>query len=252
MEKDPTKRFSARVENYTKFRPGYPTAVLDYLRQDYQLNPASVIADIGSGTGISSELFLASGNKVFGVEPNDEMRKAAEENLASFQNFMSVNGKAEATTLAPRSVDFIVAGQSFHWFDRQECRKEFSRILKPGGYVVLLWNDRRQETSFSHAYEELLKTYAIDYEKIDHRLITKDVLKEFFGNADFDLRTFDHVQVHNRDGLKGRVLSCSYMPMPDHPRYEKMTVELDRLFERYHQNGVVRMQYQTLVYSGRL
>jgi len=252
METDPTKRFSARVENYIKYRPKYPEAVLDFLQAEMHLNPRSRIADIGSGTGISSELFLAAGHCVFGVEPNRDMKEAAEKRLSGYPDFISIDGSAEATSLPDRSVDFVVAGQAFHWFDRLKARKEFLRILQPSGWVVLMWNDRKQETSFSNAYERLLKRHAIDYHVIDHRLIQEEAFEEFFGGNDYRLKIFENQQVFDLEGLKGRVLSCSYMPLPDHPSYAPMIAALEDLFKRYHEDGFVIMDYQTLVYYGRL
>ncbi len=251
MNMDPLKRFSSRVENYTRYRPRYPQSVLEFLRSDLHLQRSSVIADIGSGTGISSELFLAAGNEVWGIEPNAEMRQAAERYLSHFPEFHSMDAKAEATGLPDHSVDFIIAGQAFHWFDRNECRTEFLRILRPRGWVVLLWNDRRQDTSFSNAYEKFLKTYAIDYEVVDHRLITEDVLKEFFGSREFHFKMFDNEQVFDFDGLMGRVLSCSYMPVEGHANYQRMIDAMNLLFQRFKEGGTVRMGYNTLMYYGR-
>jgi SAM-dependent methyltransferase len=197
-------------------------------------------------------MFLHNRNRVFGIEPNAEMKEAAEKNLASFSNFVSLSGKAESTTLQDHSVDFIVAGQAFHWFDREQSRNEFVRILKPNGFVVLLWNDRKQDTSFSNAYENLLKTFAIDYEVVDHRLITDEAFRKFFGGPHYGFKMFDNEQVFDLAGLKGRVLSCSYMPMPDHPRFNEMMAALEKLFDRFQQNGSVIMNYQTLMYYGHL
>src|SRR4051794_38465761 len=169
---DPTKRFSSRVEDYIKYRPSYPVEILDLLKKSYGLTSLNVVADIGSGTGISTELFLSNGNPVVGVEPNNEMRIAAERLLKAFPNFHSVSGTAEATTLDSSSFDFIVSGQAFHWFNREQARKEFVRILKPEGWVVLIWNDRKTDsTPFLEAYEQLLKTYGTDYEKVNHKQI---------------------------------------------------------------------------------
>ena len=162
----PTVRFSTRVENYVRYRPGYPDAVLAWLRAECDLTPAAVVADIGSGTGKLAELFLRNGNRVFGVEPNREMREAGEGMLAGFPNFVSVDGAAEATTLPAASVDFVTAGQAFHWFDRQTARREFARILKPGGWVVLVWNERRSDSPFLRDYEALLREFASEYEQV--------------------------------------------------------------------------------------
>jgi len=165
---DSTKRFSSRVENYIKYRPDYPPDILELLKGMCGLSGDSVIADIGSGTGILTELFLRNGNEVFGVEPNREMREAAERLLGKYPNFKSISGRAESTTLKVGSVDFITASQAFHWFDRKKARREFLRIIKPGGWTVLIWNERELVSPFARAYEHLLRTYATDYEEVNH------------------------------------------------------------------------------------
>ena len=248
---DSTKRFGGRVSYYTKYRPRYPGDVFEFMRSDLGLNANSTIADVGSGTGLSAEPFLKMGCKVFCVEPNSEMRTAAETVLSIYSKFVSVDGTAEQTGLSERSVDFVVAGQAFHWFDRVAARTEFRRILKPRGWIVLLWNDRRQDTSFANAYENLLKMHSVDYEVVDHRRITNDMLAEFFGNHDFGFRMFSNRQVLDLESLKGRVMSCSYMPELDSPGFEKMTKALSDLFQRFQENGTVTMEYNTLLYYGK-
>jgi len=171
-----TSRFSDRVENYVRYRPGYPAGALQLLQAECGLAPAHVVADIASGTGIWTRMLLENGNPVYGVEPNAEMRQAGERLLASFPNFTSVAGKAEATTLAGSSVDFVTAAQAAHWFDRESSRQEFARILRPGGWLVLLWNERVTDaTTFLRAYEQLLLTYGTDYELVRHERTTDAV-----------------------------------------------------------------------------
>jgi ubiquinone/menaquinone biosynthesis C-methylase UbiE len=158
--RDSTERFSSRVEHYVRYRPGYPPEVLELLKSECGLTADSVIADVASGTGIFTRLLLENGNRVFGVEPNDDMRRAGEEFLAGYPRFTSVAGTAEATTLADHSVDLVTAAQAAHWFNFEKARREFVRILKSGGWTVLLWNDRRIEaTAFLRDYEQLVLTY---------------------------------------------------------------------------------------------
>jgi SAM-dependent methyltransferase len=141
------ERFSTRVEDYISYRPGYPPEIIDELSKQCGLTPDSIIADIGSGTGKSSDPFVRNGNLVFGVEPNPGMRKAAEQIFQQFPRFKSVEGNAETTTLPDGSVDFVVAAQAFHWFDQAAFRLEAKRILKPEGWVVLFWNGRKLEST---------------------------------------------------------------------------------------------------------
>lgn len=215
------------------------------------MTPQSVIADIGSGTGKLTELFLGNGNHVFGVEPNREMREAGERFLKGNTNFTSVNATAEETTLPNGSVDFITAGQAFHWFDRKRCQAEFTRILKPGGWVVLIWNDRKTNaTPFLVEYEQLLQTYATDYSKVDHKQIDDGVVKEFFGYAPVK-RAFPSLQEFDYEGLKGRLLSSSYAPEPGQHRHNEMLRDLKTLFKAHQENGRVQFIYDTVVYCGK-
>jgi SAM-dependent methyltransferase len=251
--KNPTQRFSSRVENYIKFRPSYPATILDLLRREANLTENSIITDVGSGTGILTELFLKNGNTVFAVEPNREMREAAERLLRGYPSFHSVSGAAEATTLEPRSADIIVAGQTFHWFNREKTRREFVRILKPGGTVALIWNDRNTTARpFLSAYEEFLKTWGTDYEAVNHKQIDGSVISSFFGANGFRRATFPNEQVFDFDGLKGRLLSSSYAPEPGHPKFEPMMKTLREIFDQHQTNSRVTFEYDTAVYYGCL
>lgn len=251
---DPTHRFSNRVKNYVLYRPAYPSGVLDLLASKARLVPESVIADIGSGTGILTRLFLDNGNEVFAVEPNGDMRMAAEEDLAGRSGFHSVDGQAEATGLERESVDFIAAGQAFHWFDRDAARAEFARILTQRGWVVLIWNHRLAEASrFARDYEELLLTYGTDYKEVGHRnVVTSGELAVFFGHERFFSERLPNQQVFDWTGLRGRLLSSSYVPAPGEPRHEEMIEALEAIFRRHRQDGVVRFEYATEIYLGRL
>lgn len=250
---DPTQRFSTRVENYVKYRPHYPPAVLDTLRTACDLTPTSVIADIGSGTGILTELFLQNGNRVHAVEPNREMREAGEQLLQTYPHFTSVDGRAEATTLPAHSVDFVTAGQAFHWFDQEKARAEFQRILKPGGWVVLVWNDREVGgTPFLVAYEQLLQQYATDYEEVTNKQVNAEALTRFYGPSRYEMRTFSNAQSFDFEGLRGRLLSSSYTPLPGHPNHAPMMAALSNIFQPHQVDGQVAFKYTTQVFYGQL
>ncbi len=250
--RDPTQRFSSRVESYIKYRPGYPADMVDLLRDKCGFTSDSMVADIGSGTGILTELFLRNGNRVFAVEPNREMREAAERLLGQDPNFTSVSGTAETTTLKDRSVDFIAAGQAFHWFDREQSRREFVRILKSAGWTVLIWNERVVDSPFAKAYERLLRTYGTDYEEVNHKHTDAKALGPFFGANGYKRAGFPNRQVFDWEGLKGRLLSSSYAPEPGHPRHVPMLEALSALFARNQMDGNVVFEYETLVYYGQL
>lgn len=251
--KDTVGRFSNRVDNYVKYRPRYPDGVIDTLRAECGLTPGSSIADVGSGTGFLSELFLRNGNTVWAVEPNADMRAAAELMLADAAGFRSVSGMAEATTLPEHSVDLVAAGQAFHWFDRDRTRLEFGRILRSGGWVALIWNEREtQSTPFLRAYEELLQSFATDYAQVDHRLIDDAVLRDFFDPGVYQLRTFPNRQVFDFAGVQGRLLSSSYAPEQGQAGHEPMLAELRRIFDAHCENDRVSFDYLTRVYYGQL
>ena len=247
-----TSRFSDRVENYVRYRPGYPVEVLQTLGVECGLKAGQVIADIASGTGIWTRMLLEKGNRVFGVEPNPEMRAAGERLLAGFPNFTSLSGTAEATTLADHSVDLVTAAQAAHWFDRVRSRTEFVRILKPGGWLVLLWNERRTDsTPFLRKYEQLLLRYGTDYQEVRHEITTAAV-NEFFDPAPFQERMFWMQQAFDYAGLEGRLLSSSYAPGRDHPQCTPMLRELQRMFDLHQFNGRVAVEYDTRVFYGQL
>jgi ubiquinone/menaquinone biosynthesis C-methylase UbiE len=249
---DPTKRFSDRVDNYIKYRPGYPDEIYGYLSETIALDKNMIIADIGSGTGISSELFLKHGNLVYGVEPNKEMRGAAEKLLVRYNSFISVDGMAEATTLNDKSVDILTAGQAFHWFDIEKSGLEFKRILKPESYVVLIWNERRSGGSeFLDGYDKLLKEYSNDYEKVKHRNIDEKVFDNFYNNG-YKLNEFPNSQSFDFEGLKGRALSSSYMPVKGDKKYEQMIRQLKFVFDKYNNKGRVEFVYDVKLYYGVL
>ncbi|MDE3169338.1 MAG: class I SAM-dependent methyltransferase [Acidobacteriota bacterium] len=247
------ERFSSRVADYVRYRPGYPATILDALRDECGLTPESVIADAGSGTGLLARLFLENGNVLFGVEPNAEMRAAGEEYLRNYPKFHSVAGSAEATTLAAASVDFVIVGQAFHWFDPIATRKEFARILRPGGCIAVVWNERRVETSgLLRAYEALLREYSSDYAQVSARYPEDQRMAEFFAPGESRQRTFSNEQIFDFEGLRGRLLSSSYSPPKDHPNHEPMLAELRRIFDAHSENGYARIEYTTHLYYGRL
>jgi ubiquinone/menaquinone biosynthesis C-methylase UbiE len=250
--KDATQRFSSRVENYVRYRPGYPPELLELLKNECDLTPDSLVADIASGTGIFTRMLAENGNRVFGVEPNDEMRRAGERLLESYLGFKSIAGTAEATTLPDHSVDIVTAAQAAHWFDREKARGEFIRILKPGGWLVLLWNERRTDsTPFLREYEHLLLAYGTDYREVRHERTTAEIA-DFFSPSPFRSSTLEMRQEVNYAGLEGRLLSSSYTPTSDHANYDAMLRQLRRIFDAHQIDDRVSLDYNTLVYYGQL
>ncbi len=250
FKQDPKKRFSSRVENYIKYRPSYPQEIIDFLKEKEILSNTSIIADIGSGTGILSKLFLKEGNLVYGVEPNVDMRNAGKQFLTKFSNFISINGSAENTTLDDNSINIITAGQAFHWFNLENAKLEFQRILKPKGWVILIWNRRKKHTNeFLIEYEKFLLKYGTDYKTIEKSKLDFD---KFFGDKEYKTARFDNYQIFDYEGLEGRLLSTSYIPLDDHPEYDNMLLDLRQLFEKYQKKGRLKFEYITEVIYGYL
>ena len=249
--RDSKTRFSDRVDDYVKYRPRYGSEVVEALKIACGLAPHHVIADIGCGTGFSAEPFLQNGNRVLGIEPNREMREAGKSFLASYKNFEMREGTAERTGLAHQSVDFVLAGQSFHWFNRELSRSEFARVLKPDGWCVLIWHDRSIDaTPFLRAYEAFLQRHAIDYKQVVHRQVANfEVLRAFF--VSLKLITLPAQQSLDFDGLRGRLLSSSYVPR-EGPQAEAMLDELPQLFSSYQSDGRVILEYETKIFYGHL
>jgi len=250
---DSKRIFSDRVDNYVLYRPGYPVEALDFLYDRLGFAQASTIADVGSGTGIFTKYLLDRGNEVFAVEPNPDMRRAAESKLSGYERFRSVDGAAEGTTLADGAVEGIVSAQAFHWFDIPAAKREFARILKPEGYAALVWNRRRNDVGrFAKEYEGLLKRYGRDYEKVNHNNLGHEQFASFFRNGAYEKASFPHLQPYDAEGLKGRTLSASYCPLPGEANYEPLMAALDDLFARTAKDGTVAFEYVTEVYFGHV
>ena len=248
----PTERFTTRADNYARYRPGYPPAAVTLLQQRCGLAPGAAVADLGSGTGILSALLLASGAEVFAVEPNEAMRAEAERALQGWPRFHSVHGSAEDTTLAPASIDLVVAAQAFHWFEPGRARTESLRITRGQAWGALLWNERPQQGSpFLLDYEALLRRHAAEYARITASRADEPRMRAYLG-GNMERASFPNRQSVNFEGLAGRVMSASYAPEPGHPHYEPMMRELRQVFERHAQRGQVVLAYETLVYFGPL
>jgi len=250
--KTPTKRFSDRVDTYVRYRPAYPTAVVDTLIETCGLDERSVVADVGSGTGIFTRQLLDRRLRVVGVEPNREMRRAAEAAQTGYGRFTSVDGSAEASTLANRSVDVVVAAQAFHWFDFSGTQREWARILKPPRWVALVWNRRNMCQPFQRAYDALLCAYAPEYAVVSYTNTSDDTIASFFAPEDYRVLTFKNEQTFDREGFLGRIQSSSYTPPAGTDAYLKLAAAAEQLFARHEQNGTIAFEYDTRLYIGQL
>lgn len=248
---DSTSRFTDRVSDYVRYRPGYPAVLVDFLHSDGGVAPGARIADIGSGTGISTKLFLDAGHPVIAIEPNDAMRNAAEQWLRDREGFRSQSGTAEATGLPDACVDLVTAAQAFHWFNSAAAREEFARILRPNGRIALFWNTRRLAGSpFLAGYEVILQKYGTDYSKVTESYSTDEAMQEWFGDGLLAIGRFDNVQYLDYESLQGRLMSSSYAPRAGHPNHEPMVEALRELFDGTAHEGKVAFAYDTRVFVG--
>ncbi len=250
---DVTKAFSRTVDYYDKSRPSYPAELFDFLEKKLDADGAHVIADIGSGTGIFTKLLLDRGHHVISVEPNDEMRKIAEENLAHYPFYKSVAAPAESTKLEDRSVDMITAATAFHWFNPELAKCEFKRILKPGGMCVLVWNIRDNKIPMMQDYEVMMKNFVSDYEKvIGNHYSSEDVINDFFSPNEIETIELPNVQALDLAGFQGRILSTSYSPKPGDNNYKELLIASEDLFNKYKSSNKVNLYYRCKCYAGTL
>lgn len=250
---DSKKRFSDRVQDYVQYRPSYPKEIILFLEKTIKLTTDSIIADIGSGTGILTKLFLDHGNKVFGIEPNPDMRSAGESFLKNYQNFTSIVGSSEKTSLPDNSVDIITAGQAYHWFDKELAKIEFKRILKESidDNIVLIWNTRDNNTDFNKDLEDFITSYSTDYKKVS-QTEDKDKNRNHFFGIEFKKQIFKNQQILDYQGLKGRLLSASYMIKKTDNKFLSFQKDLKEIFENYQVNNKVIIDYETEVFFGSI
>lgn len=243
-EFNPKSRFSNRVGNYTKYRPNYPKEIIKFLNSAIGLTKEHIIADIGSGTGISSKLFLDNGNQVYGIEPNVQMREAGEKYLTGYGNFHSIDGDSEDTKLESESVDIIISGQAFHWFEPEPTKKEFLKILKPQGFVVIFNNRRKfSDDKFMNEYMDLVERYS--EEELSNSL--KVDLPSFFDGKTIYKEIFPNPQVFNLERLIGDLVSYSYIPNEENTRFNHMISEFELLFKKYSNNEKIIFDYETVL-----
>jgi SAM-dependent methyltransferase len=252
MTDDSTRRFTDRVADYVKFRPTYPREVATFVHAECGIAPAAHVADIGAGTGLSTKLFLDAGHPVVAVEPNAAMREAADRLLGAYPGYRSVAGTAEATTLDSASIDLVTSAQAFHWFDKAGAAREFARILKPRGQIVLFWNSRLLHgTPFLAGYEALLQRFCADYARVAESYPDDAAMADWFGDGFERKSVFPNAQWLDYEGLEGRLMSSSYAPKPGDPLHEPMLAALRALFDETQSEDRVDFAYETRVYAGR-
>lgn len=252
MQQDSIQRFSHRAENYDKFRPGYPQALLQFLRETIPITPNLVIADIAAGTGIFTEQVAGWGNQVYVVEPNPYMRSMAYRRLNGCEQCVFLDGTAESTGLPNDSVDLFVSAQAFHWFDLARTRTEFERVGRNAPHVAIVWNLRNTRSAFESDYEMFIRAYATDYLQVSQRKMDTADVRSFFAPSQPQYRVFGHVDSLTYRQLLGRTLSYSFLPDEASPVLPKMRAALEELFQIHQRDGKVRLSYKTRLFVGRI
>ncbi len=249
----PTERFSSKADDYERYRPHYPSSIIQYLKNTTGFNSEWIVADIGSGTGISTKLFIENNNTVYAVEPNEAMRKKAEQSFSGNNKFIRVNATAENTLLKNDSIDLIVAGQAFHWFYREKTKKEFARIAKQNAWLMLFWNVRDMSEGFAAEYERLLLTYGKDYKDVKRsNVIKKEIMDDFFHPCNYEVAEFENNQLMSYELVEGRLLSASYIPSKEDANYNSMLADLRSLFNKYANDNNLLLKNRTQVYLGKI
>lgn len=250
---DGTQRFTSRVESYRRFRPRYPQAIVELLQRECGLRPDEVVADVAAGTGLLTEIFLAAGHPVFAVEPNDAMREACAALESHHPRLQCVAGTAEETGLPDHCASLVTVGQALHWLNHARARAEFARILNPGGCCAIVYNHRRRSGDIFHdGYERVLRDFGLDYEAVQREHPGPEKIAAFFAPSEVTTAILANEQELTLEGLKGRVLSSSYMPQAGQPGYEEMTAAIEALFFGCAREGTVRLDYETAVSWGRI
>lgn len=244
---DPKQRFSDRVADYIKYRPKYPVEVIDILKKEIHFSNRQVVADIGAGTGFLTELFLNNGNLTYAVEPNGAMRQACAAIYGQYPQLRVTDGAAERTPLGDRSIDLIVTGTAFHWFEPGATKEEFLRIGKPGGHVLLIWNVRKEDAPFTAGYDALLRRHIPEYEALQHRKFDAAAIRDFFSPRQMKTQVLANSQLFNWEGFKGRALSSSYMPKGG-ALYDKLLCDMHDLFQQHQTNETILFEYDTVMY----
>lgn len=245
-------KFDKKGGIYSKARPSYPDELFVYLKEHNLISGSTVVADIGSGTGIFTEKLCPYVSKIFAIEPNDDMRSVAEVKYAAHENIISVNGSAENTKLSDKSVDFITVAQAFHWFDRQTFKAECQRILKIDGNILLVWNDRDTESELIMENYDINRRFCPNFNGSSNGIdFSKNAFTDFF-KGNFDVVQFRNDLIYNENAFISRCLSSSYAPKPGEKNYNEYVADLQELFKKHSQNGTVPYPYITRCYIGKV
>lgn len=244
--------FSDKAADYAISRPDYPAALFATLKTRCPPGPDAVAVDIGAGTGLLTQGLLQAGYRVVAVEPNAAMRAAADARLGENARYRSVEGKAEAIPLPNGVARLIAAAQAFHWFDVPNARKEFRRILDPGGWVAIIWNDRVPDDPVSAGLNALADEFGGSKREAVVAQEDPERLSLLFGGKPPERLVWPHEQRLGLEPFLGLAFSRSYMPRRDTPEGASLANRMRELFDEFSRDGLVRVAYRTSAFIGTL
>lgn len=249
---DNTQKFNGLANDYTIGRPAYANTFIEHLYSRYGFSEESVIADIGSGTGKFAKQLLDRGSFVYCIEPNDDMRKIAIEELGQYKSFHAVAGTATETKLDEKSIDYITSAQAFHWFDVAPFKKECRRILRDNGMVLLIWNMRDMSSEINQVSFEIYSKYCPNFKGFGGGIQKDDIrIKQFFDDK-YEYIEFDNPLFYDQNKFISRSLSGSYSLKNGDEKYSEYLDALSKLFEKYSKDNVLTMANKTVAYIGRM
>jgi len=249
---DHHSKFSSKAEIYAKYRWDYDPKAIASLCQIAGINHNSVVADIGSGTGMLTAHFVNNVSKIYAIEPNAEMRAIALKNLAQYPAFVSIDALADSTTLPDNSVDLIVVGRAIHWFNAETTKPEFLRILKPNGWLATC-RVTHEDLELLEALKILRKTesgwnVAQDKSKI---LENNDLESYYFNNNYQTIKQHSVIQEDWQQFL-GRMLSHSPAPNSNNPLFPKFEAAAKKIFQSYSKAGILEIKIATEIKLGKI
>ncbi|MCX9157293.1 class I SAM-dependent methyltransferase [Niveibacterium sp. 24ML] len=239
--------FTEKVRDYIVGRPGYPDALVARLAERVGARAGQHLADIGCGTGLLAQTFLQHGYTVTGIEPNNAMREAGAQLLAVLPSFQMFSGTAEQTGLPDASVDGIVVGTAFHWFDQAPTRAEFARILRPGGWVALVGNERDVVSGADAALASLLAQFRSDAHE-QMRALEACAPAGFLGAGALHFELGHRLSL-DQAAFSALVFSRSYMPRPNSARRAEAEAAIETAFARYAAGGRYTLNYRATVFA---
>lgn len=246
--------FIGKAKLYSKYRPNYSDNYFKYLHNNLKINNKSVVADVGAGTGIHTKGLLSITKRIYAIEPDTNMLSECILLLKDYTSVRGINCTAENINLPANSVDYITVAQAFHLFNQKKCIKEFRRILRPNGKLILVWNSKEHNALFYDS-EKIIKKYCPCYSREIHaRTFTKTLYQNCFTSGTYSFIRFYHdsTELLDKETFIMRTMSASYAITPENINYNSMVNELENVFDFYAYNQHVEVPESTVIYHGNI